>query len=57
MEVVVRSGPSAALAALRQHRTLRLQQNSLFCDVAKVRKTIVALIGNFATQDMVKDWK
>lgn len=34
---------------IRQHRTLRLPQNSLFCDVAKVRKTSAALIGRFAT--------
>ena len=34
-------GLVAVTAASRQHRTLRLSQNSLFCDEAKVRKTSV----------------
>jgi aminoglycoside 6'-N-acetyltransferase I len=36
---------------MRQCRTLPALQNRLFCDVAKVRKTTVALIGNFATKE------
>jgi GNAT superfamily N-acetyltransferase len=33
---------------VRQQRALPALHNRLFCDVAKVRKTSVALIGNFA---------
>lgn len=36
-------------SVLRQQRSLRLSQNSLFCDVAEVRKTSAALIGIIAT--------
>ncbi len=34
---------------VRQQRSLRLSQNSLFCDVAEVSNTSAALIGIFAT--------
>lgn len=46
----LRNADAAALTTRkRQHRTLRPPQYSLFCDVAKVTKTSVALIGSFAT--------
>lgn len=41
--------PMAVMAQKRQQRSLRLSQNSLFCDVAEVRKTSAALIGIIAT--------
>lgn len=53
-EHIVRFGPTAALAALRQQRSLRLSQNSLFCDVAEVSKASAALIGSFATKMEVR---
>jgi GNAT superfamily N-acetyltransferase len=36
---------------LRHLLTLPASQNRLFCEVAKVRKTSVAFIGNFATKE------
>jgi hypothetical protein len=37
------------MTGLRQLRTMRLPQNSLFCDVAKLRKPSLALNGATAT--------
>ncbi|MHC2480874.1 aminoglycoside 6'-N-acetyltransferase I [Rhizobium leguminosarum] len=43
--------PAVRPADLRQWQTLPASQNYLFCEVAKVRKTSVAFIGNFATKE------